>query len=1817
MASHRTLATPRAKKRRQTTAAGTAPPPVERKKEPRPEDRGDRLLVVGVGASAGGLEAFQQLLQHLPLDTGLGFVLVQHLDPMHESALTNLLSRATAMPVQEATHNLRIVANHVYVIPPNRNISLAQGVLKLSARGPALHVAHAIDFFFESLAQDQRECAIGVVLSGAASDGTLGLEAIKAEGGVTFAQDKSAKYDSMPRSAIAAGVVDYVLAPRQIAEELARIATHPFVAHQPGAGAAERQAKNEAAMGVDGFIKILLLLGDHCGVDFSRYKSSTIQRRVMRRLVLSQRDTLAEYAAFLKGNAKELDALYSDVLIGVTSFFRNPEAFAALQHIIIPKLLAKRAKNEPVRLWVPGCSTGQEAYSLAMAFAEGTAEDARPAKLQIFATDLNEASLKKARYGLYVESFAKDLSPERLRRFFVEEEGGWRVSKALREQVVFARHNVISDPPFSQIDLISCRNLLIYLEPALQKTLFPMFHYALKPGGFLFLGASESIGPFTDLFAPADKKQKIFSRKAALTQAFRLPVPAARTAPSLSSRSASAPSAHEPVLPKGLRGEFTAQREADRISTSQFVPPGVLVDAGGQVLQFRGATGAYLEPPVGKASFDVLKMAREGLMLPLRAALAKAKRENRPVRHAAVRMRSQSGTRAVALHIIPLRNLTEPCFLILFEDAAASRTARALANVPLFVGKRHSAGRIAELERELADMRDDRQSIQEQNEAAHEELQASSEEMQSSNEELQSMNEELQTSKEELESTNEELSTINDEMISRNIELHRLNDDLNNVQVSIQTAILILARDLTIRRFTPLAATIFNLRATDMGRGIGDIRHNLDLPDLDRVLAEVVDTVSLREREVRDKEGRWYGLRARPYLTLDNKINGVVLVLSDIDRLKRSEQEASSAREYAEAILHATPVPFLVLQADLRVNTASEAFYKTFQVAPDATEGRLVYEIGNGQWNIPQLRELLEEIIPQRSVFNGFEVTHEFASLGRCTMLLNARRMEGAERLPERILLAIEDITEFKQADAVRARLAAIVESSDDAIIGLDLNSTITSWNRSSERLFGYTEAAALGQPILMLVPPDLVEQEAHILARLRDGDIITPFETKRRHKDGTLLDVSLTDSPILDAQGRIVGLSKIARNITTRKRAQAVLHQNAALLSRLVEQAPTGMYIVDAKLRMQQVNELAAPVFSTVHPLIGRDFSEIIKILWGPEIGERIAGRFRHTLKTGERYISPPFVERRDDIGEEQAYDWQIQRLTLADGEYGVVCYFHEITELQRTERALRESEARMRLATEATAVGIWEWNIFTNRIWWDPQMFKIYGIAPTPDGVVDYSDWSGAVLPEDLPRAEEVLQDTIRRCGVSHRAFRILRHNDGECRHIEAVETVRANVQGLAEWVLGTNLDITERLQAQEQLRRLTSTLEARVVERTQELAASHDRLRALAIELTIAEQTERRRLATELHDFLAQLLVVARMKVSQVLKRDHNPDVRTILHDTDQLLHQSLDYTRSLVSELTPQALYERGLFAGLQWLADQMRRQQLLNVEISIEVPELPMLEVAKVLLFHSVRELLFNVLKHSNTDRALVSMRYDQGLLSLTVSDQGCGFDVSKLSGDHFNRFGLLSIRERMLALGGGFELHSEVGKGTSASLHLPVLIPDNGVEAPVVEGDGQPPLREAANRRTPRPASVSLPDSEGKVVTPLRVLIVDDQQMVREGLCAILKEHDDLTLVGEASTGKQALELVGTLRPDVVIMDMQMPGWNGAETTRRILAEHPATIVIGLSIQTNPHVAESMLEAGVTAFLPKEASGEALYITIQTAVGRNKPATSSSSDHPI
>ncbi len=958
--------------------------------------------IVGVGASAGGLEAFTELLAALPPEPGIALVFVQHLAPTHDSVLRTLLARDTPLTVLIVEDGMEIEQDHVYVIPPDRNMAVLNGRLSLFPRAEAIGRHLAIDYFFRSLASDQKNRAVGVLLSGTGSDGTLGLQAIKAEGGLTFVQSRSsAKYDGMPASAIAADVADFVLTPKEIAGELTRIGQHGYVLAPSKSPEEEFTGETESA-----FSKILITLRMETGIDFAQYKPTTLRRRIARRMALHKIESLPQYLRDLKEDSGELARLCQDILINVTGFFRDPETFDVLKRLVFPQLFPDRIRESPIRMWVPGCSTGEEAYSIAIALVEYLGERAARIAIQVFATDINEAAISRARTGIYLENISADVSPERLSRFFNPVVGGYQVSKNIRAMVAFSRQDITRDPPFSKLDLISCRNVLIYMSQNLQKIVIPTFHFALNPGGMLMLGNSETIGEFSDMFKLIDKTHKMYLKKSTPSQlAQNVRMPAGESRPNPNGQSA----------PPLLKNDFDVQRAADQVALARFAPAGVVVDEHAEILQFRGATGTYLEPAAGSASLNLLKMARPGLLLDLRSALSEARESGQVVRKTNAQFRTEGSFQHVNIEVIPikpLRGANQTYYMVVFEPIAGAREAKSeLAKSAKVKGKRGTAlsheQQVKRLEDELTATKAYLESTLQQYEHTNEELHGALEEIQSSNEELQSTNEELETAKEELQATNEELTTLNEELQNRNHELSEVNNDLTNVLTSVSIPILIIGGDLRIRRFTPTAETVMGLIPGDVGRPLQDLNLRIVVPRLEPLIRQVLETLEMREEEVQDRDKHWYLLRVRPYQTADHRIEGVVLVLFDIESSKQLGK-AEEARDLTRAIVETVRDPLVVLDGALSVQMANRAFYRMFQLAPEKTEGRLMYEIGT-QWNIPKLRELLEEILPKNSHFEDFPVDAEFPGAGRKQLILNARRIDRPGVPAQFILLAMEE----------------------------------------------------------------------------------------------------------------------------------------------------------------------------------------------------------------------------------------------------------------------------------------------------------------------------------------------------------------------------------------------------------------------------------------------------------------------------------------------------------------------------------------------------------------------------------------------------------------------------------------------------------------------------------------------------------------------------------------------------------------------------------------------------------------------------------------
>jgi len=972
------------------------------------------FAVVGIGASAGGLTPLKELLSALPPKPDAAFVVVQHLDPHAESHLAALLQPHTAMQVVTATHGARLAPNHLFVIQPNTYLAIADGTLSITPRPEDRRPYYPIDHCFRSLALAHGPRGIGVVLSGTGSDGTLGICEIKAAGGVTFAQDESAQHAGMPTSAIESGAIDLVLSAPEIGARIAELPQHPLLSGQ--------QTPEQAVQDGEDYHRVIAALRSTSGVDFRQYRDTTIKRRTARRMLLRGLQTPAEYAHMLETDRAEAEALYRDVLINVTSFFRDPAMFDVLKQRVIPEILKAIPDGQPVRVWVPGCSTGQEAYSLAMVLMECLDGGHSGRAVQVFATDVGDAaSLDHARAGIYPENIEAEVSPERLRRFFVKDGRHYRVQKFLRDCCVFARQNLTVDPPFSRVDLVSCRNVLIYMSAALQDRLLPIFHFALNRHGFLVLGIAESVGRYDDLFEAFDRQHKIFQRKETPRRA-----PLTFTTGDWLVE----PPGRPTRAPQASANDF--QREADRLTLDAYAPPSVLVNEDFEIQQFRGRTTPYLETPAGQPTTNILRMVREGLLMELRSALTEAKAARKTVVREGLRVPNGGADETFTLRILPVSRAgtDENRLLVIFEGPAGAAAAGALPGTA-------SDHDVAWLRQELAATKLYLQAVIDEQASDSQELRAAHEEVLSSNEELQSTNEELETTKEELQSANEELTTINEQFEARNQELDSLTDDITNFISSADLPMATVGRDLRIRRVTPAAQRAFNLLPSDIGRSIEHIKFAFDLDRVGAMVGQVMTSMRPIDQEIRDRAGRWWLLQVRPFVTADNRIDGATLVAIDVDLVRRS-RELMEARDYALAIVRTIREPLVVLDADCRIGLANEAYYRLFDETPDAITGRLLWETGHGVWNDAGLRRELEGACEGRLNLENFEIKRTVSGAGERTLVLNAQAVRREDR-STLLLLAVADVTDARQAEALRidAETLRLINRRKDEFLGI------------------------------------------------------------------------------------------------------------------------------------------------------------------------------------------------------------------------------------------------------------------------------------------------------------------------------------------------------------------------------------------------------------------------------------------------------------------------------------------------------------------------------------------------------------------------------------------------------------------------------------------------------------------------------------------------------------------------------------------------------------------------------------------------------------
>lgn len=972
----------------------TLPSGAEKKADREEKD----FSIVGIGASAGGLQALETFFARLPADCNMAFVIVQHLDPHHESFMNSLLSKETRLGVNDIRDGISVEPNQVYIKPPGKDVVIQNRTLYLREAKEKTGLRLPIDTFFRSLAEDQKEKAVCIILSGANNDGTLGAKQVKGEGGMVMAQEEhQAQYPRMPQSVIAAGLADFILPVEKMPEQLMQLTAHPFMVSKSPEAIEEKFERDVQS--------ILMIVRIQTGHDFSQYKRNTVLRRIQRRLALNRIHEMNDYRRYLRQNTNEVNDLFRDLTINVTSFFRDNEAFIQLSKQGIRPLLEERDGNTPFRIWVPGCSSGEEAYSMAILMVEAAEELDKYFDFKIFATDINPNTIELARIGEFLENIRADISSERLKRFFTKKGNKYLVDSNIRNLTVFAVHNLTRDPPFSSMDIISCRNLLIYMDRDLQKRVLPILHYGLKPGGILFLGTSETVGEASQLFIPIDRKNKIYRHKEVEIEPLHH-----LSVPPLSSGEEDEP---EKLQQKGCRVPKEEVRDlVERTILEKYSPPAVLVDEASDIRYFHGPAGRYLTLPTGGANLNIFNMAHGDLHFRLSQAIEKVKESKAPVRIDNVQVRHNDESLSLDLTCTPLslNKDTSRYVLVEFEEHR-QQEPKAKERKTAEEGEKDPT--VAELEQKLRISRQELQATIEELETANEELKSSNEELQANNEELQSTNEELESSKEELQSTNEELETVNTELLKRNQDLMKAEDDLNNLFASGEIGTLFLDNDLNVKRFTPAAKEVFNLNAgRDIGRSIKDITCNLAYDTLARDTDEVLDKLVRKEIKVRGPGQSWYIVRIVPYRGRTNVIEGVVITFLDVTRFEKAELHARDARSFFYNTLSAMWEPVLVLDESLITFTANRAFYQTFKTTPKQIENRSVFELGDNQWEIPELKKFLEEIIPQENEFEGFEVDYDFPGIGHRKMSLNARKIEQGEERPAMILVSFKDITD-------------------------------------------------------------------------------------------------------------------------------------------------------------------------------------------------------------------------------------------------------------------------------------------------------------------------------------------------------------------------------------------------------------------------------------------------------------------------------------------------------------------------------------------------------------------------------------------------------------------------------------------------------------------------------------------------------------------------------------------------------------------------------------------------------------------------------------
>lgn len=1452
-----------AKKPKPSHEAVQAPAPSEESAPAAPDaapfERSPGPPVAGIGASAGGLDAFKRFFGAMPADSGAAFVLIPHLDPKHESLMVELLARYTKMPVVEATDGMAALANRVHIIPPNKYMTIAGGALRLTGPVERGGLQTSIDLFLRSLAADKQEKAIGIILSGTGAHGAVGLKAIKASAGMAMVQDPStAEYPRMPESAIATGLADYVLPVEKMPEALIKYIQHHYV-----------NGAKTGAEDPDHLNRVLALLRARTKFDFRCYRKRMLTRRIERRMSLRHFQQLADYCAFLREHPEEVKQLFRDLLISVTNFFRDAEAFQALETEVLSPLVRAKPQDAPLRIWSAGCATGEEAYSLGMVVLEQLAAAQKSCPVQIFATDVDEDALEVARQGIYPESIVTDVSPERLGRFFARAgDASYQVSKPLRDIVVFARQNLITDAPFSKLDLIVCRNVLIYLEPDIQKKVLALLHFSLNEGGFLFLGPAETIGRHIDLFEPVSKKCRIFRRIGpARPERVEVPITTALD-PLVPLRRVDPPSTARPV-------SFAEMTQ--RLLLDQFAPPAVLINRKYEVLYLFGAADRYLAVPAGEPTHDLMMMAREGLRTKLRSAIHKAVRENGPVALQGAQVKRDGGYHSVVVVIHPVQGPqgADGLLLITFQDAVQDIPPPR----PPKTAAEESA--LRQLEYELKATREDLQSTVEELESSNEELKVSNEEVMSMNEELQSANEELETSKEELQSLNEELTTVNNQLQDKVADLETANNDMANLLSCTEVAILFLDNHFRIKRFTPPATRLFNVIETDLDRPISDITPKFPDSTLQQEVEQALRTLSPQEKQVQTSDGRWWNQRIALYRTLDNRLEGVVLTFTDVTQIRQAANQAQ--------------------------------------------------------------------------------------------------------------------------------RLAAVLLDSNDAVLVLNLDGTISAWNRGAQQMYGYSEAEALQMNVEQIIAEELLVKTRARWEQLRRGERVDSWESQRKTKDGRIVDVWVTATAIKDEWGRPIAIAKTERDITIRKKAEAALLENAERVRLALSAGAMGTwdwhFVTNALIWDPRQYELFG-----IH---SNDFDDTTAQALGaihPEDRPRVEAASARSRENGV-----PFREEFRVLHRDGSIHWLVglgQPLKNASGEVDrMIGVNFDVTDRKQAEQklqqlntslenqvaertlALREREERLQsiLNTAADAIitinarGIIQSvNMATERMF-GYTAAEMIGQNVSMLMSSPYREAHDGYMAKYRQTREKHIVGFSREVPA--------RRKDGS---VFPTDLAVSEIEHLGLFT-GIHRDLTERKQ-----------LEREVVE---------------------IASLEQRRIGQDLHDSVGQELTALNILAADLAETlQTNPSGGAkLVEQMTQGLRRSQQELRAVMRGLLPVAVDAEGLMAALSDLSDHIQRDGKATCTFDCPEPVFVADNFTATHLYLIAQEAVHNAVKHARPTNIRISLESD-GLLVLRVGDDGIGMPADPTEGH--GGLGLRIMRNRAAIIGATLTIQPAQPTGT-------------------------------------------------------------------------------------------------------------------------------------------------------------------------------------------